>query len=385
MILGYEEGKWSELGGAYTAREIVQQPKLWIDTYQLVKSREEEIKKFISEKVSGETRILFTGAGTSDYVGRVIQNHINGLIPGKTEVVATTDIVSNPQDFIEPGRKTLLVSFARSGNSPESIGAFQLFQKKVENISHLVITCNREGDLAKMAQESADNFVLVLPDETNDKGFAMTSSFSCMLLAALLIFDISQIDDNQRTVEIIADQGRNILENKWEDIKSLLGEDVKRIIYLGAGCFKGLTKELALKNLELTNGDIATMQESVLGFRHGPKTFMDNQTLIFVLTSLNDHTNLYIRDLIKEIHHDKGQHKLAVISYQNMDDLKPECDSYISFESKTVPEAYAALNYVLFGQMVGLFNSIRLGMRPDNPCPDGTVNRVVKGVILHQI
>nr|WP_123610995.1 SIS domain-containing protein [Mobilisporobacter senegalensis] len=383
MIFGYSKEELEKLGAIHTATEIDQQPRLWMETVRIVEELQDKIVEFLKNKVDKDTRIIFTGAGSSYHVGNTICPHINRIVNARVESIATTDIVSNPMDILEEDTKTILVSFARSGNSPESIGAFQICQNNIKNITHLVITCNKDGNLAKMASEHEENFVILLPEETNDLAFAMTSSFSCMFLTGLLFFDIEHIKENKKIVEIIAHQGTEILKNEWQNVKLLAESKPKRIIYLGSGCFRELASELALKNLELTNGKIATMQEAILAFRHGPKTFINDSTLIIVLNSLDDYTNLYIYDLIKEIHNDVGEQKIAVMSYLDDNKLADICDKYLTMKGTVVPEVYACLNYALYGQMLGLFNSILVGNTPDNPNPDGTVNRVVKGVILH--
>ena len=37
MIFGMEMVKINELGATYTATEIMQQPKLWLETYNIIK------------------------------------------------------------------------------------------------------------------------------------------------------------------------------------------------------------------------------------------------------------------------------------------------------------------------------------------------------------
>ena len=141
---------------------------------------------------------------------------------------------------------------------------------------------------------------------------------------------------------------------------------------------------MALKNLELTSGKVITVCESVLGFRHGPKSIINDDTLVIFMNSNNKYTNLYDMDLIREINGDTGNHKLAVISYEKNEELNSVCDKYIEIDGQAIPEVYTVFNYMLFGQMFGLFNSLKLGISPDNPRPDGTVNRVVKGVVIHK-
>lgn len=384
MIFGMNKEKMEGLGAVHTVSEIRQQPMLWQETYNIVKENEEKIKNFLNRGLKENTRIILTGAGTSDYVGDTIYTYLAKKLNLRVEAIASTDLVSNPEEFIEENVPTILVSYARSGNSPESVGAFNLFKDNVKDISQLVITCNSEGELAKKASISDRDLCVLMPEASNDKSFAMTSSFSCMLLASLLIFDINNLEENKKYVDIVINQGNSILDTKWEDIKELTELNSSRVVYLGSGALKGLCQEMALKNLELTSGKVVSVCESVLGFRHGPKSIINDETLVIFMNSTNKYTNLYDMDLIKEINGDSGNHKLAVISYEKNEELKDVCDKYIGIDGQTIPEIYTVFNYMLFGQIFGLFNSIRLGISPDNPRPDGTVNRVVKGVVIHK-
>lgn len=384
MIFGKNNEELNNLKAIFTATEIRQQPKLWGRTYDIVKSNKEAIKKFLDKNISKDTRIILTGAGTSDYVGDTVVLELNKKLKARVEAIATTDLVSNPNEYIEKETKTILVSFARSGNSPESVGAYDLFEENVTDISQVVITCNENGELAKKANEGSNNLVLIMPEGSNDKSFAMTSSFSCMLLAVILMFDIDNIEENKKFIDIVVEQGEEILENNWEDVKELVDYECNRVVYLGSGILKGLCQEMALKNMELTSGKVVTVCESVLGFRHGPKSIIDDNTLVIIMNSTNEYTNLYDLDLINEIYNDAGEHKLAVISYENNEDLKNKSNNYITVNGKNVPEIYTVFNYMLFGQIFGILSSLKLGISPDNPRPDGTVNRVVQGVTIHK-
>ncbi|NFL83765.1 SIS domain-containing protein [Clostridium botulinum] len=384
MIFGKTIEELEKLKAINTSKEIMQQPDLWKETYKIIYDKRDEIKLFLKKNISTNTRIILTGAGTSDYVGQTALLELRSKINARIEAIATTDLVSNPKEYIEKDTQTILISYARSGNSPESVGAYDLFEKDITNISQVVITCNEDGELAKKAIINNNNLVLFMPAESNDKGFAMTSSFSCMLLATILMFDIDNIENNKIFVDIVSEQGENILKNKWNDICDLVNYECNRVVYLGSGILKALSQEMALKSLELTSGKIVTIFESVMGFRHGPKSIINDNTLIIIMNSIDKYTNLYDLDLINEIYNDSGNHKLAVISYEKNEKLKGICDKCIEINGSNIPEIYTVFNYILYGQMFGLFNSIKLKISPDNPRPDGTVNRVVKGVHIHE-
>ena len=384
MIFGKSLEELEKIKAIFTATEIRQQPELWRETYKLILDQKESIQRFINKNVDKNTRIVLTGAGTSDYVGDTVALELNKKLEAKVEAIATTDIVSNPNEYIEKNVKTILVSYARSGNSPESIGAYDLFENNVDDITQIVITCNKDGDLAKRCVNNEKNMLVLMPEKSNDKSFAMTSSFSCMILATLLIFDIENIEKNKEFVEIVSSQAEEILDNRWSEIKQLVDYEAERVVYLGSGTLKGLCQEMALKNLELTSGQVTTICESVLGFRHGPKSIINDKTLVIIMATNEEYTKLYDIDLIKEIHNDLGNHKLAVITYENDEIMKENCSNYICVNGKTIPNIYKIFNYMIFGQMFGYLSSLKLNISPDNPRPDGTVNRVVKGVVIHQ-
>lgn len=384
MIFGKSLEELEKIKAIFTATEIRQQPELWRETYKLILDQKENIQRFIDKNVDENTRIVLTGAGTSDYVGDTVVLELNKKLNARVEAIATTDIVSNPKEYIEKDTKTILVSYARSGNSPESIGAYDLFENNVNNIFQIVITCNKDGDLAKKCINNEKNMLILMPEKSNDKSFAMTISFSCMTLATLLVFDIENIEKNKEFIEIVSLQAEEILDNRWLEVKELVDYECDRVVYLGSGMLKGLCQEMALKNLELTSGKVTTVCESVLGFRHGPKSIINDKTLVIIMATNEEYTKLYDIDLIKEIHNDLGNHKLTVITYENDEAMKENCSNYICINGESVPNIYKVFNYMIFGQMFGYLSSLKLNISPDNPRPDGTVNRVVKGVVIHQ-
>ena len=330
-IFGFTQEELSNLKATYTANEIYQQPELWKETLNIVENNKESINKFLEKNLNKDNvRIILTGAGTSAYVGDTIYLYLAKKLGKRVEAIATTDFVSNPDEYIDENANTILVSYARSGNSPESVGTYDLFEKKVKNLAHIVVTCNKEGELAKKSQEKEGNLVLLMPEKSNDKSFAMTSSFTCMTLATLLLFDIANLEENKKIVEELATKGQASLDNQWKDAKAISDLGAERIVYVGSGALKGLCHEMALKNLELTSGKQVTVCESILGFRHGPKSIINNNTLVIFLCSTNDYTALYDYDLIKEVYNDEGTQKVAVLNYFDRENLKEISHKYIT-------------------------------------------------------
>ena len=207
--------------------------------------------------------------------------------------------MTHPCDFFHKSTPTLLISFARSGDSPESLATFELAEKLNDTIYHLIITCNPQGKLAKMALNTKNSFIFLLPEGTNDQALAMTSSFTSMTLAGLLISDIKNIEKNEENVKKLIEFGKIILDKYAIELKEVANLDFKRIVFLGSGPLKGTAKESHLKVIELTDGQIICQYDSFLGFRHGPKAVIDESTLLIYLFSSDPYVYKYEVDLVK--------------------------------------------------------------------------------------
>ncbi|WP_125571345.1 SIS domain-containing protein [Lacticaseibacillus songhuajiangensis] len=378
----------TKMGAQITTKEIKQQPELWEEAFANYTKNKSAITSFLAkveEAAAGKTvRVIFTGAGTSAYTGDTVTPYLNKN--GKRsafrfESIATTDIVSAPYDFLEADTPTVLVSFARSGNSPESVKAVELTEQIVKNLHQITITCAPDGHLAQHAEGEDSNLLLLQPAGSNDKGFAMTGSFSCMALTAMLVFDQSSEDDKAAYVKTIVNMGHEVISREAE-IQNLVDEDFDRITYLGSGSLGGLTREAQLKVLELTAGQLATIFDTSMGFRHGPKSFVNGKTLVFDFLSNNQYTRQYDVDVMEEINGDKIAKRIVAVGTSQDNDFSGE-NFLFATGDKNLPEGYQALPDVMFAQTLALLSSIKVGNLPDTPSPSGTVNRVVKGVILH--
>ncbi|WP_270256117.1 SIS domain-containing protein [Collinsella intestinalis] len=374
----------NEIGGFNTTTEIKQQPELWLDTLNIYKENLEAIDSFLAEaRAMGEGRlsVVFTGAGTSDYVGDTCAPYLRHA--GDTKLydfkpIATTDIVSAPRDFLNPDEPTVVVSFARSGNSPESLAAVQVAKAFVKNVKFINITCAPEGKLAVESEGDADQLTLLIP-RANDKGFAMTGSYSCMTLLSTLIFDTASLEQKTAWVEAAAKLGEDVVARESE-IAEFLSGDFNRVTYLGSGSFVGLAQEAQLKILELAHGLVATSWDSCMGYRHGPKSFVDDKTIVFVYMNNDEYTRQYDLDILNEINGDQIAAKTIAIQQDGA--IKFDGTSF-TLAGEALPEGYLALPFVMVAQVISLLNSVRVGNTPDTPSPSGTVNRVVKGVTIH--
>jgi len=380
LSLGYEPSVLAAANGQWTAREIAQQPACLEATQTELAAQRAELEEFLARSLADQAaRIILTGAGSSDFIGQVLAPTLKAALPCRVEAIATTDIVSAPALYLGPAAPTLLISFGRSGDSPESVATVALADQLLPNVRHLVISCNANGALARRAREEGASRLLLLPEATHDRGFAMTSSFTAMMLAGLSA--LGGIERMQARIGAVAAMVEGVLADHCRAARQLAAEDFSRVVYLGSGPFKGLAAEAALKLLELTNGGVVAIGDTPLGFRHGPKTIVDPNSLVVVFLSNDPYKRLYDLDLLAEIRGDGRARRVMAVSGRPVAILGDN-DVIVSGGEKA-NDAELAFPYVAFAQMLAFHASLELGRTPDNPNPQGLVNRVVKGVTIH--
>lgn len=370
--LGHPQAELEAAGGIWTGREISQQPAVWAKIQGELDRDSRPVRSWLRPLLDRkDLRIVLTGAGTSAFIGETLVPVLARVTRLRVEAIATTDLVAAPDTWLDESAPTLLVSFARSGNSPESLAAVELAEQVVRDCHHLVVTCNREGELFRRAQKIPNAHVLLLPEETDDRGFAMTSSFTGMVLTAALAFDALP----HAEVSAITQWGAAVLEKRVPMIQELARAGFERVVYLGAGEFKGLAREAALKMLELSDGRVVALAETPLGFRHGPKTIVNGKTLVVMFRSNDPYARQYEADLLRELRADGVAGRVVAIGAAD-EDISVGAPASASNLALCFP-------YVVFAQTFAFLRSLSLGLRPDTPNARGVVNRVVQGVSIH--
>jgi tagatose-6-phosphate ketose/aldose isomerase len=388
-LLKSSEYERMNVGASHTAKEIAQQPRLWNETKDILLFSRDRIHTFLNsiENKHDQLRIILTGAGTSAFVGDTVLPYLKQIVNNKkivVESIATTNIVSNPYSYLSKDIPTIMISFARSGNSPESLAAIQLGEQVIDDFYGIVFTCNQDGLLAQKKKNDHNHLVIYMPEEANDQGFAMTSSFTTMLFSALLLFNIDQIHTWEKKVDELMHAGQSIISSSEQSIKQLANSSFQKVVYLGSGVFEGLAREASLKLLELTGGTIPSTFDTSLGFRHGPKSILDKDTVVFVFLSCNHYTRQYDLDILEEIYKETNRGKVVAISSLKDQVAKEYSDLFYHVDLPKISEdIFLTFPFILYAQTFAMYKSINLGFSPDNPSPLGVVNRVVKGVTIH--
>ena len=363
---------WRDIGGLETAEEIAQQPAMWRELSAILRNEQAALTAFLGDCLSNPAqRVIMTGAGSSAYVGEIVADELNAAWPAQVRAVPTTSLLTHPELYLEAGAPTLLVSFARSGSSPESLAAVDLVRAVAADARFLNITCNAQGQLARQGADDSKVFNLLMPAASCDRGFAMTSSFTCMLLAALSVLGR---DDFAQRLPQLAELAEQALQQWAAPVAALAAQPVQRVVYLGSGPLEALAKEAALKILELTGGRVLAMSNTPLGFRHGPKSALNGDSLVFVFRSSKALARQYENDLLQEVRRDGiAAHCVTIGS-----------GAEIGVAAPAWADAWLAPLWLLMAQQYALHQSAALRLTPDNPFADGTVNRVVQGVTIYR-
>lgn len=394
----------------WTAREICEQPSAWRKSLAELEDQRERINRWIDPLLADrDLRIVLSGAGSSSFVAATLAPWLSEKLHRRVDAVSTTDFVSHPSALTIDESATLLISFARSGESPESLATIHLADRIFTNCRHLAFTCNPDGGLAKLLANRADSLVLFMPQGTNDQSFAMTSSYTSMLVSCAALF--TQVGD---CLTYATEAAHQQIDSYVSRARDLANRPFERFVVLGAGCLNATAREAGLKCMELTNGLVFAMADTPLGFRHGPKSVVDENTCVVFLSSTESYVSKYDLDLLVELYSDQKAATIIVLSMDDPTIALEKCGIVNAFSPKeatshqartvsrhrtgfdfiqvapanrTIPNGFddfwASLPYLVFCQMLAFFKSRALSIAADNPCPSGEVNRVVQGVTIH--
>jgi tagatose-6-phosphate ketose/aldose isomerase len=379
-LFARSEADQKRLGYFHTLREICQQPETWLRTCgQMVAATE-----IVKQVHVGIRSLTLTGSGSSQYAGECIclalQNDLNIQVAS----VGGGTLLTYGGKALPPERPGLVISLARSGDSPESRGAIELLLNTEPQIQHVVLTCNENGSLTKAWREHAKVRVFTLPSETNDQSLVMTSSFTNLMLAARFMSMWNTPHQYAQLCKRASSIAEKLISGNFDVLAGIAKSKFQRVVFLGTGPAFGAAREAALKILEMTAGRVTTLCETYLGFRHGPMSYAQQDTLIVAFLSSTSALRAYEADLLQELDRKKlGLSKLIVgekipAAVLRNGDVAIECPGLAELGDQD-----SATIHVIVGQLLGFFRCLEEGLRPDSPSEDGIIRRVVEKFPLH--
>ena len=388
MQFGKDPNWFNTHGATATAREIAQQGDCWEKIPALLATTNPALKTRLHAALhDARATIAFSGAGTSAYVGDILAPAIQRHSRAHSLATASTDLVAQPAGKLPRDAHGFLFAFARSGNSPESVASLERAATIAPELVPVAVTCNDRGALAEHCR-NGHGYCCQMPPETHDESFVMTSSFSTMtLFTAALCREALDLPPPDFAALAVAQRHARDTYYTSPALDALAR--AARIIYLGSDALYGAARESALKILEMTAGKIPTMAETTLGFRHGPKSLINNETAVCFFISSDPYSQQYDRDLALEVLGDGNAahvHIYAPAAFlARYTEIAASRAHVTAFDAALDGQDDAALAplYVQYAQLTGLRCALDAGISPDNPSPDGSVNRVVKGVTVY--
>jgi tagatose-6-phosphate ketose/aldose isomerase len=380
-LLGRSREEQEREGYFHTLREILQQPSTWLDTGKRMLSQTSEL----SRQMEGIRALVLTGSGSSEYAGACVRLVLQKALGVATQTVGGGALLTHGASAIPPERPALMISLARSGDSPESVGAVSLLLELEPQIRHLVITCNQEGRLATTYRDDPRVQVIALDERTNDRSLVMTSSFTNIVLAARALGLLHAPERYRALCLDLSARAEALLRSSFDVLARVAGRDFRRVVFLGSGSRFGAARESALKMMEMTAGRVIAMSESYLGLRHGPMSSIHPDTLVVCCLSSDPQIRAYEADLIRELSRKQlGLGKL-IFGQHIPRDLAGAADTLVECEGPTAlaDEDWPILD-VIVGQVLAFFRCRDEGLQPDSPSSDGVINRVVQGFTLHR-
>jgi tagatose-6-phosphate ketose/aldose isomerase len=379
-LLGRSDEEQRRLGYFHTIREICQQPWTWLRTCERMLASGHALK----EELKGIHSLALTGSGSSEYVAECVRSPLQTALGIPTESISGGTLLMYGGKALPPGRPGVLVSVARSGDSPESGGVVELLLGTEPQIRHIVATCNEQGRLARAWQERKNVRVITLPSETLDKSLVMTSSFTNLVLAVRFLGMLERANEYSTLCEQLSQIASELIRSKFDALARIAAADFRRVVFLGSGSRFAASREAALKMLELTAGRVTTVCETYLGFRHGPMSYACEDTLIVCHLSSDRTIRAYELDLLGELDR-KRLGLLKVIVGENIpDSALRNGDEVIECRglSELGDDDDLAI-HVVVAQLLAFFRCLEEGLHPDSPSEEGIISRVVEKFPLH--
>ena len=378
-----------ERGLLYTPAEIAQQPATWESTFSLFQKHRTGLAAFLANAGFGDPArpnptVFLIGAGTSDYIGRSLVHVLRRLWKCAVIAVPSTTLLTHGGDCLIPGQRYVWISFSRSGDSPEGVSVLEKALVRHPDIHHIIVSCNAEGHMIRCATGKKQAFTVALDDAVNDRSLAMTSSFSNMVVFGQCMAHVHNLTQYKAILGRLVEAGKTFLPHAADAAAALAAGPYKRVCFLGSGALEGVAVESGLKVLELTAGRIVTMSESAMGLRHGPMAALDQTTMLVAFLSSDEKVASYERDLLQEVTRKRLVKTLIAVGGHAGLPLDGLAERYLSPDIPTpVPDDCRPPVDVLFGQLLGLFFSLRSNLTPDDPSPTGAISRVVHNVKIY--
>ena len=274
--------------------DIKTQASAWKTALVAVESRAEDFQKFFAKK-PGE--LLFAACGSPYYLGLANATLWRERLGLRVTVVPSSEVMLFPETVLPFAGHPVLLTASRSGETTETVRAAETFAKRFPGRT-ILIGCQSESQMGRLA-----DLAIIIPEGDEDV-IPQTRSFSSMYLAAqylvaLLADDAKLADALRRLPDLLPG-----LLDRWEPVVQRAAEaDWDSAVFLGGGPLYGVAVEATLKLTEMSLSSAVSYH--TLEVRHGPRSIIDESTLVVGLGSLRGapHERQVLAELAEETPH----------------------------------------------------------------------------------
>jgi glucosamine--fructose-6-phosphate aminotransferase (isomerizing) len=310
---------------------------------------EERIEAF-RRLAGGADRVLISACGSPYFMGlanATLWREKRGV--GVT-VFPSSEAMIFPEIVIPDSGNPLLLVASRSGETTETVRAVEAFSRKFPGQTVLV-GCRPDSALDDLADVS-----IVIPEAYEDV-IPQTRSFCSMYLAAqYAVALLSDDEELARALRRLPDLLPEVLDRHERAVREVAESGWETAVFLGGGPLYGVAVEATLKLIEMSL--TRAVAYHALEVRHGPRSVIDEQTLVVGLGSRRgaDHE----RAVLEELSGLSRPHILSLFP----EGAGPENASRLAV-GEEAPEHALGLLYLPLLQLLAYHRAVRNGVNPD--------------------
>lgn len=323
----------------HTGREISSQVEAWQDAHTAVHLATSDLQSLWQQ---GEyDSVIFTGCGSTHYLAMSAAGLFQRATGVISRAVPCSELLLHPT-LVYGARKTLLVTISRSGATSETVQAAEKFKTNFQS-DIIVISCYDDKPLNDFAT------INLAARAGQEISIAQTRSFSSMLVMAEGL--ALAASGNPLPPQFSSTLSAQVDAMHTRALEYADPDRYQRVFYLGSGALYGLACEamLKMKEMSLTSAEAFHPME----FRHGPKSMVDDQTLIIGL--LNAHT--YTAEIA--VMNEMRALGATVVT------LSEDAQTDIVLEGNK--QRPSIVHYLPFLQWLAYLRAVNKGLNPDAP------------------
>lgn len=353
--------------GCLTLDEIRQQPSIWNSILVDILDKEEKYRNFLTPLFAiPNLEIVLTGTGSSAYIGDTLEPYLKDKFHHKVRSIPTSDIISNPYDSLNKDNPTLVITYSRSGNTPETNYCHRIINNYITTVYNLVITCTDNSTLYTMCQSESNTLIVTLPEAANDKALAMTSGYTSMIFSTILLSELDNLSFITSNLHFVLSYSKELLSSLWSKIYGIVQSNPDRIIFLGTDELSGLSNYCALNILKLTNRKVYSLSLNPKFLANDIFPFIDENSLV-VLFHSNKTTNLeYERTFLNGLKNVNKNCTICIVSEAPVN-ITSNVEEFILSSESNLSDCFSSMCFAFFGQILAYLYSLHLKLKVDNP------------------